>query len=113
METAGPPKVGLWVLGDAAELLSMGSRDLPHAVWDREQLPATASGADSDLHPGSAAAFVVCGRGVDPAECLGVAALGGLVTPPTRRQTPGSESIAFSSHVDVVVPTERIALWIR
>ena len=67
----------------------VGQRDLPEPVCDRDQLSATAPGAPPHLYAGSAVAVVVRGGSVDPAQRVGVVALGTLggaaPRPPPRR----------------------------
>src|SRR6516165_1887725 len=74
---AGQATADLRLLGISASLLRLGEGDVSPAVRHRDNLPAVASGADSDLDAGSGAAAVECRDRPDLAQRLGVVAPGG------------------------------------
>src|SRR5260370_36969077 len=89
----------------------MGEGDLPQSLCDRNQLPANAPSTHPDLHPGSAVAAVGRGHRPDPAERVGVGALGtvGGASP----QPPPRGSAAADLPPDAVVGAglRRTVVW--
>src|SRR5207245_3965224 len=80
---AGPARTGgtgvcLWGRAEPW-LVRLGPGDLPPALRDRAPLPPAGAGAHPHQHTGPAVAAVVRGGGPDPAQRLGLAALGGAV----------------------------------
>ena len=108
---AGPSRsggVGVCLRGRvAAVVVPVGAGDVPEAFRHRDQLPAVAPGTDSDLHARSLAAVVVCGRGLGPAQRVGVAALGTVVAASAWWAAGGSEPIGVPSDVAVVATCRR------
>src|SRR5262249_2939825 len=85
----------------------VGQGNLPPALRHRNQLPADASGADKDQHAGPAVAAVVRGRGVDPAQRVGVAALGGAVPVASGRSAGGPGAAGLPRHAPVAATLRR------
>src|SRR5262249_2647830 len=73
---AGQAAADLRLLGAEAAVVRLGARDVSPAVRHRDDLPAIASGADSDHDAGSGAAAVARGDRADLAQRLGVVAPG-------------------------------------
>src|SRR5207248_1673900 len=80
---------------------------LPQPLCHRGQLPAVAAGADKDEHAGAVVATAVCRSGADPAQCVGVAALGGVGPPAPGGATPGSGPAAVPGHVTLAATPGR------
>src|SRR5512144_134510 len=107
VEEARTPALDLRLLGSEAGLTGVGLRDLPAAVRDRDELSADARGPDpdDDAQPGSAA--VVCGTGVGPAECVGVATLRDLVHTPAWRRSAALGATAVGDAAGVAAACSR------
>src|SRR5262245_9232210 len=88
---AGQAAADLRLLGISAPVVRLGEPDGSPAVRHRDDLPAVASGADSDLDARSGAAAVVRGDRPDLAQRLGVVAPGGAGPAAARpsRDPPG------------------------
>src|SRR4051812_39764462 len=91
--------VGLRILGSGAVVVSMGVPDVSEALRDRDDLPAVAAGAHPDEHARSVVAVVVRGHRLDPAQRVGVAALGGVVGEATRLSQDPTGTADFPGHV--------------
>src|SRR5215470_14593441 len=90
-----------------AGLVPVGAGDVPAAVRDRGQLPAVGAGAHPDEHARPAAAAVVCGGGPDPAQRVGLAALGGTFSAPPRRPADRLGPIDLPRHAAVAAALRR------
>src|SRR6266545_96905 len=90
-----------------ALVAAMGQGDLPPALRHRDQLPADAPGTHPHQYARPAVAAVVRGRGPDPAQRLGVAALGGAVATTTGRPADRPGPTDLPRHAAVAAALRR------
>src|SRR5512135_167453 len=96
------PKAGVCFLGPEATVVRLGASDVSVAVRDRDDLPADAPGADSDLDAQPGVATAVRGGGAGAAEHVGVVSLSG-VGPATAWRPEDLPGVAAVSDDAVVV----------
>ena len=95
---------------ESAAHAARDSRDVPHAVWHRDQLSSAAPGADQDLHARPTAAAVVCGDRVGAPQRVGLAALQAGHWKIERRATTLSAAAPFPRNATLDRPSRRAVL---
>ena len=99
---AGPAGAGVRLRGGtAAGVVRVGAADLPESLRDRDRLPADEPGAHPDEHARPAAAAVVRGRRLGPAQRVGLAALAGDRAAASRGPAAGPGRLELAEDVAV------------